>query len=116
MTNPSGTRFATQVVEVLRTVWPQAERRAQRGRKDAGDVAGVPLWAIEVKATKAISLSEAVDEALVEAKNAGVPWACAIIKRRRKATLDAYVVIPLHVWLAREAAAGLGSGAAGNGS
>jgi hypothetical protein len=109
MTNPAGTRFASQLVEALRAVWPRAERRAQRGRYDAGDVAGTP-WTIEAKATRAIDLSGAMDEAKAEAKNAGTDLYCAIIKRRNHSIADAYVVIPLHVWLAREAAAGLGSG------
>ena len=62
MTNRSrdkGTSWETQVVRFLQEHgWPLAERRARRGTRDAGDVAGVAGVCIEVKAEKRITLSE----------------------------------------------------------
>jgi predicted thioredoxin/glutaredoxin len=52
-------------------------------------------WALECKATRELDLAGAVDEALTEARNSGAPLAAAIVKRRRRPTSDAYVVMPL---------------------
>jgi len=99
MTNASkakGSLFERQVVEFLNANgFPLAERRVTRGAKDAGDVAGVPAWVLELKATKLLNLAGAVDEARIEAANAGVQSFAAIIKRRRKPVSEAYVVLPL---------------------
>jgi hypothetical protein len=99
MTNPAGTRFAQQVVDYLTTHgFPHAERRAQHGRHDRGDIAGVIGWLFEIKALKQLDVAGAVDEAAKEAENAGSPWYAAIIKRRRKSVGDAYVVMPLSLF------------------
>lgn len=48
-----GTRAETAVVRYLRRAgWPHAERRALRGRQDAGDITGTPGICWEVKARK----------------------------------------------------------------
>lgn len=95
----AGTRFESQAVEFLRGHgFPHAERRAQGGIHDKGDIAGVVGWTLECKATKSIDLAGAVDEARVEAKNAGGGAYAAIVKRRQKGTGEAYVVMPLSVF------------------
>ena len=48
-----GTRAETAVVRYLQAYgWPNAERRALRGREDAGDITGTPGVAWEVKVRK----------------------------------------------------------------
>lgn len=100
MTNPAGTRFAQKVVEYLNGHgFIYAERRAQHGVKDRGDIAGVPPFVIEVKATKAIDLAGALTEAKAElANDPHARWFCAIVKRRNHRVADSYVVMPLSVF------------------
>ncbi len=43
-------------------------------------------------------MAGAIDEAAKEAANAGAAWYVAILKRRRKPTADAYVVLPLYLF------------------
>ena len=99
MSNPSkqkGSLFERQVVEFLAVNgFPSAERRVLRGTKDAGDVSGVPGWVLELKATRIIDLASAVDEARIEAKNAGCTHFAAVVKRRNKSISEAYFVLPL---------------------
>lgn len=91
-----GTAFESAVVAWLRANgFPAAERRALAGALDRGDIAGVTGWAIECKATRTIDLAAAIDEARVEAANAGVDRYVAVIKRRGKPVGQAYVVMPL---------------------
>ncbi len=102
MTNTAkakGTAFETAVVNFLKTRWPGVERRALAGNKDKGDIQGIPGWALECKNTAAITLATFVDEALVEARNAGVQFGAAIIKRRGKGVSQAYVVMTLEQWV-----------------
>ena len=92
-----GSTFEQAVCEYLAAHGqPYAERRARRGRRDAGDVAGVPGWVLEVKAEKRMSVAGAVDVAERERLNAGVPYAASVLKRRMRPTSEAYVVMPLH--------------------
>lgn len=95
-----GTAWETAVVRFLREAGFDVERRALSGNEDKGDVAGLSGWVIECKAEKAISLSEYMTEAAVEAQNAGVPYYCAVVKRRMKSVGDGYVVMPLKVFTA----------------
>lgn len=94
-----GTAFETAVVEFLKAHgFPYAERRAQRGTKDAGDVAGVPGFCLELKNHNRLELAVWSDEAARESRAAGV-WRWAVVaKRRGKNVRDAYVVCPLWVW------------------
>ena len=61
-----------------------AERRALHGNTDRGDVAGVEDWTFEVKNRKTLDIPGAIDEARLEAANAGTRWYAAIVKRPRK--------------------------------
>jgi Holliday junction resolvase len=91
-----GTLFEREVAEFLQsTGHPLVERRTLSGKNDRGDLAGIPNWTLELKATKEISLSSAVDEARVEAINAQTMWYAAVIKRRRRGIGESYVVLPL---------------------
>jgi hypothetical protein len=99
VTNPNGRKGATferDVAELWKAAgffW--ADRKVKRGRHDQADITGVEDWALECKNEKTINLAGAIDEATIEAANAGVRWFAAIIKRRRKNVRDAYAVMPL---------------------
>lgn len=101
MSNPNGRKgaaFERAVADLFQAdgfMW--ADRKPKRGARDAGDVTGIEGWTLELKNEKTIQLAGAVDEATIEAANAGTPWFAAIIKRRNKNVRDAYVVLPL--WL-----------------
>jgi Holliday junction resolvase len=90
-----GTSWETQVVRFLQDHgWPHAERRARRGARDAGDIAGVAGVCIEAKAEKRIALSEYLDEAEIEQRNANAAVGVTWIKRRGKTSPgSAYVVM-----------------------
>jgi hypothetical protein len=95
-----GTAFESAVVAWLRANGrPQVERRALNGARDRGDIAGLPNSVLECKATSRLDLAGAVDEARVEAANAGVDLYAAVIKRRGRGDPgDAYVVTDLRTW------------------
>jgi Holliday junction resolvase len=99
MSNPSkqkGTLFEREVAEFLQsTGHPLVERRTLSGKNDRGDLSGIPSWTFELKSTKELDLAGAVDEARVEAINAGTLWYAAIVKRRRRSIGEAYFVMPL---------------------
>jgi hypothetical protein len=94
-----GTAFETAVVRFMQAAGFDVERRALQGSLDKGDIAGLDGWVLECKAEKAITLAEYMKEAEQEAVNAGVPWYAAIVKRRNKNVSDAYVVLPLKVFI-----------------
>lgn len=109
MTNPSkakGTSWETTLVDYLRPIFGIAERQPLAGAEDTGDVwflwNGHP-YVVEAKATRAINLSEFVNEAQVEAENwwkarkgqYPKPHPLAIIKRRNHSAGKAYVVMTL---------------------
>jgi Holliday junction resolvase len=80
-----GTSWETQLVRFLQQHgWPLAERRARRGTRDAGDIAGIAGVCIEAKAEKRIALAEYLDETETEKANAGAALGVAWIKRPRK--------------------------------
>lgn len=100
--NPSkrkGTAWESAVRDHFKAAgFDGAERLALSGSQDRGDLTGLPAVTIECKATKDINLSNAVDEAVLEAGRARTRWAAAVIKRRNRPTSSAYVVMPLGVW------------------
>lgn len=88
-----GTAGENTVVDYLNNNgFPKAERRRLAGAKDKGDVAGVPGVVIEVKNEKSTTLSTYVDEASVEAANAGEPVGVAWHKRRGKTNAGEWYV------------------------
>lgn len=109
MANPNkrkGTAFESAVVEVLREAGLDAWRIAQTGPQDSGDIHAAGGWVLQAKSYKdlAAALREGVDGAQRQRAVADLPNAAAVIKRPRKHAREAYVVQPLHVWAAREAA------------
>ncbi len=98
-----GSQFERDVAGFLRAHgFPYAERAYGAGRNDdRGDLDGLPGFVVECKAHRELNLARFVDEAIVEAANAGpgiVP--VVVAKRRHRATADAYVVMRLADWAA----------------
>jgi hypothetical protein len=62
------------------------------GARDIGDIDGYYLHALEAKAEKSITLADYIAQANREAIHAGMPFGCAVVKRRMKGVADGYVV------------------------
>ena len=75
------------VSEYLNARGYTTERRRMEGSNDRGDISGIPGVVIEVKAHKAIYLSQFVDEANVEAGNDS-PFAVGVTWIKRRGTTD----------------------------
>jgi hypothetical protein len=75
-----GTLAETAVVELLKEVWPMAERRALSGINDKGDIAGIPKIVIEVKNQKSYKIPEWLNETKVEKANAEADLGILVIK------------------------------------
>lgn len=106
MSNPSkqkGTSWEVAVRDYLKERgFSGAERVAQAGANDLGDIIGVPGFAIECKSRKDFSTSVAasVDEAGVALLNRvdrgdKVSFGVGIVKRKRRPVEDGYCIIPL---------------------
>jgi hypothetical protein len=96
-----GTAWETAVVRFLQTSgFPDARRKVLAGRFDLSDVDidGRGRFAGECKDHQHITLSEFVDEAVVEAENAHADYGVAIVKRRNKGVGEAYAVMRLSDW------------------
>lgn len=63
------------------------------GKTDRGDIAGIPGVMIECKSTKAVSLSEWMDEVRTEKENAKAQVGACVIKRRSHSVAKSYVVM-----------------------
>ena len=102
MANPSkrkGTGFEVAVVDYLKAHgFPFAERRAQRGVNDAGDISGIVGWVIECKNHRAVDLGPWMNEAHHEAANDGASKFAVIHKRRQHGTSEAFVSMPLRLF------------------
>jgi len=88
LSNPSkakGTFFESLFVAYLKARgFVLAERRALHGNTDKGDITGIKDWTFETKNRRTLDIPGAIDEARVEATNAGTRWYAAIVKRPRK--------------------------------
>lgn len=83
-----GTRAESALVKWLRdNGFPGAERRALRGRYDAGDVTGIPSVAVQVKAGAMAQdpsdqqVQRWLDEAAEQAVNAGATVPVLVLRR-----------------------------------
>jgi len=84
------------VVEYLNARgFPYAERRALAGNADRGDIAGIPGVMLELKAAKALALSQWMDEVRVEKANANAQVGALVVKRRSHSVGKSYVVMEL---------------------
>lgn len=93
-----GSAFERDVVAFLNAHgFPHAERRALRGINDAGDIAGVIGWCLELKNHREMDLGTWATEAQKESIAARCHRWAVVHKRRGKGVRDAYVTLPL--WL-----------------
>lgn len=101
-----GTAAESAVVSYLREHgFRYAERRALRGNADAGDIAGVPGFTIDVKAHAEMRLAEWLDRAEEQASNGAVGAGVVWHKRRGKGSPgDWYVTMSgdAFVWILEE--------------
>ena len=109
-----GTRHESAIVAFLRAHgFTYADRVPLSGNRDRGDVTvgpGSPV--IEAKNQNRHSLAEWLDEANVEAHNAGAPFGVVWAKRRGKGSPgDAYVVMDGNTFALLLREAGYGGGA-----
>src|SRR5262245_38462961 len=95
MTNPAGRNWENAVIEYLRPVFPKMDRAVKHGRFDRGEFINTGDWTLECKATRAIDLSQALDQAEAERKHNDTRWCAAVIKRRSHDRKKAYVVMTL---------------------
>jgi len=95
MTNPAGRVWENRVRDFLAPVFPGMDRAVKHGRFDRGEFINTGDWTLECKATKAIDLSGALDQAVVEQGHNNTQWHAAIIKRRNHNRDKAYVVMTL---------------------
>jgi Holliday junction resolvase len=94
-----GTAFETDVCRYLSEEHGlPVERRALRGTRDCGDVAGLPGFVLELKNCKRTELAAWMDEALKEAANDGAPFYVVVHKRRGRNVSQAYVTMSLELW------------------
>jgi hypothetical protein len=93
MTNPAGRKWEVRVVAYLVDHFPTMERRRSGGRFDSGEFVNSGDWTFECKNTKAMQLSKALDEAVLEQKHNKSRWHAAIINRRNHSIDKAYVVM-----------------------
>ena len=95
-----GTTFEVAVRDHLDGAGVAAFRTAPAGARDEGDLLVLDWDAIlECKATKAIDLAGAVDEARIEAHHAHRRFGIAVIKRRMASIGKAYVVMELDAFV-----------------
>lgn len=89
-----GTAFETAVVGYLRDHgFPYAERRALRGKRDQGDVTGIPGVVLECKNHKRHALAEWWEEAEAERVHAAADIAAVVFKRKGKGNPAAQYVL-----------------------
>lgn len=104
MSNPSkrkGSAFEVALRDYLNAAGvfrSPVQRAPSWGTLDKGDLLNTGSFTVEAKAVKQIDLSRFVDEAEVEAANAGTRWGVAVIKRRNHSIEKAYVAMTLRTF------------------
>jgi hypothetical protein len=85
--------------------WPEAERRAQRGSRDAGDLTGCPGLCVEVKGGEAaknasdLLVADWLEETEKERVNAGADIGVLVLQRRGVGPANAgrwWAVMPVY--------------------
>lgn len=96
-----GTLFETQVVRFLRAASVPAAKPRQSGRHDVGDIHVDDDIVLQAKAWQntATALVAGVAGAQVQAGHARRMFGIAVIKKPRGSIGDAYVVMPLRVFV-----------------
>jgi hypothetical protein len=96
-----GTAFESLIVDGLHDMgYPYAERRAQRGVNDGGDIAGIPGVVIQCKHWKAMELGVWLTGVEQQVKNDQADIGFVVHKRRMHANpLEQYVTTDLRTIL-----------------
>lgn len=101
MSNPSmrkGSSFERRVATYLAQWWEWADRRVKTGARDTGDITGIRGWTVEVK-YGVRDLSAGVNEARIEAENAGTRWWVAVIRKPGAPVERCYAVMDVEEWV-----------------
>jgi Holliday junction resolvase len=95
-----GSQFERDVVAYLKSKgWRVSRAYGAGAQRDVGDVYGLWRTVVECKNEKRIDLGGYMKELQVEMANAEAELGAVIVKRRNKPTADAYVVMPMHLWV-----------------
>lgn len=102
--NPNGAKgalFETDVVKFLVADGHKARKPRQTGNKDVGDIWLEKDIILQAKAWQNLSsgMVAGVKGAEVQAKQARREFGVAIVKKPRGRIADAYVIMPLHVFI-----------------
>ena len=102
MASPDGTRFETDVQRELTAAGLHAVKPRQTKQLDVGDIHLGTDIVVQAKnwANIASGLREGTKGAQAQARRAGRPFGVTVIKKRQGAIRDAYVAMPLHVFIA----------------
>lgn len=98
MTTPQkrkGSEWERQVTNYLVEYFPAIERRQAGSMHDRGDLQGIPYTVIECKNHKTWRIGEWLDRLTEQMENAKAFRGAVIVKRPRKDTANAVVVMPL---------------------
>jgi hypothetical protein len=99
MANPNkakGTRWEVSVATFLRERgFTEVFRLAPGGEHDAGDIGGLPNWAIECRDRSKFDLAKNVRDAELRAVHKNCRWGVAILKKRGSSVREGYVVMSL---------------------
>ncbi len=103
-----GSRFESDFVKHMRGLGYDVERLRQSGARDEGDAVwrngGIPV-VFELKATKAVNMTDFVRQAETEAFNYAksrhieVPFFAVLVKKRNAPMREAFVILPLYEYL-----------------
>ena len=101
MASDEGTRFETDVVKRLRLAGFKAGRPTQKKIVDVGDIHLGDDWVLQAKARQntASALREGTKDVQVQAYQARRRFGAAVIKKTRGSIDDAYVAMPLSVFI-----------------
>lgn len=93
-----GTKWETELLAHLRSIWPHAERAPLRGIHDRGDYTSCNQWLLEAKSTAAPRFLEWARTC--RRKAAGDPWAVLWHGDRRTDDGQPLVLLDLSTFLA----------------
>ena len=101
MASSEGTRFETDVVKKLKAAGLTAGRPTQTKMADVGDIHLGDDWVLQAKTWQntASALREGTKDAQVQAYQARRRFGAAVIKKTRGSIDDAYVAMPLSVFI-----------------
>jgi len=95
-----GDRWEREVVNYLtEKLGTVVERRKAGWTLDKGDLIGVTGFCIDCKDTALTAMGPGMDKAITSWRNSKQKYVVMIQKRRNKKVEDAYVVMPMWMWL-----------------